>query len=213
MERIFIMSPASTAGRRAAVLMNEKAEFELAVRLRTKGAPLGEVFSFLSGLYFRGKLAYCRHFGRPPRGVERGYVITSDAGLRSPDEMISLARLKEFSLVNIDAQEPRYSEPLSTSAEALRRKLGSNASVVLLGSLATCKYTEVLLEHFGERLHVPRDFIGRGDMSRGGLMLRAVESNTELEYVPLLKLTSRRGTRPPKLLPLPRKSKRSGGEP
>jgi hypothetical protein len=200
------------------MLMNDKAEFELATRLRTVGAPLGEVFSFLSGLYFRGKLAYSKHFGRTSREAERAYVITSDEGLVAPHEMISLQRLKEFSQVSIDPHEPRYREPLLRSATALNRVLPPDSQIVLLGSLATDKYTAVFSGCFGNRLAVPREFVGRGDMSRGGLMLRAVESNMELEYVSLEELTSRRGTRPPKLLPLPReksgrKSTRSGGEP
>jgi hypothetical protein len=194
------------------MLLNDKAEFELAARLRTVGAPLGEVFSFLSGLYFRGKLAYSQHFGRPTQGAARAYVITSDAGLVAPGEMISLERLKEFSQISIDPDEPRYRAPLLRSAMALNQVLPPDSQIVLLGSLATEKYTAVFSECFGNRLAVPREFVGRGDMSRGGLMLRAVESGTELEYVSLEELTSRRGTRPPKLLPLPRKkSGRQGG--
>jgi hypothetical protein len=71
--------------------------------------------------------------------------------------------------------------------------------VVLLGSIATNKYAEILLESFGQQLKFPREFIGRGDMSRGGLMLRAVRSGQELEYVALSEVGSRRGRRPPKL--------------
>jgi hypothetical protein len=51
---------------------------------------------------------------------------------------------------------------------------------------------------FGPRLHFPADFVGRGDMSRGGLMLRCVTEGRELEYAPILGAT-RRGARPPKL--------------
>jgi hypothetical protein len=204
MERIFILSPASTSGKRAAMLMNERAEFELARRLRSEGAALGEVFSFLSGLYFRGKLAYSQRFGRPPTGIQSAHVITSDAGLRLPDEIISLDRLRAFGRVPIDPLEPRYRKPLRESAEALSQKLSSSSEVVLLGSLATNKYTDVLAEIFRDRLTIPSEFIGRGDMSRGGLMLRAVEANQELDYVALTAVTSRRGARPPKLPPIDR---------
>src|SRR5690606_20239197 len=63
-ERVFLLSPAHCGGRRAQLLLNEAAEFPLAQRIRSpEGAPLGEVFSFLSGLYFRGKLTYARRFG------------------------------------------------------------------------------------------------------------------------------------------------------
>jgi hypothetical protein len=196
------------------MLMNEKANFDLARRLRESDASLGEVFTFLSGLYFRGKLVYGKRFGRTSKNVESVLVITSDAGLRSPEEIVSLSRLQTFSRVPIDPLDPRYRKPLLDSALFLSRKLSPTSQVVLLGSMATNKYTDVLTECFGNRLAIPRDFIGRGDMSRGGLMLRAVESNEELEYVPLSELSSRRGMRPPKLPPLSGKAKRdelSGG--
>ena len=59
-----------------------------------RGAPLGEVFSFLSGLYFRGKLAYARAFARAPRGVPPILVITPDRGLLAPDVRVTLADLR-----------------------------------------------------------------------------------------------------------------------
>ena len=69
---------------------------------------------------------------------------------------------------------------------------------VLLGSIASGKYVDVLLEVFGSRLCFPAEFAGRGDMSRGGLMLRCVASGEELGYVPLVG-AERHGKRPPKL--------------
>jgi hypothetical protein len=58
MDRIFLLSPARTDGKRASMAMNPTAKFELARQLRSDvGASIGDVFSFLSGLYFRGKLA------------------------------------------------------------------------------------------------------------------------------------------------------------
>src|SRR5436190_8537331 len=111
MPRIFILSPARTDGKRASILRNGRADFDLATRLRSAdGASLGEVFSFLSGLYFRGKLAYSTHFGKPPRDVPSHYVITSDAGLMNTDELLSLARLKAFGEIAIDLREPRYTQ-------------------------------------------------------------------------------------------------------
>ena len=62
LSRVFLLSPASCHGERARLLLRDEACFDLALRLRGEGAPLGEVFSFLSGLYFRGKLAYARAF-------------------------------------------------------------------------------------------------------------------------------------------------------
>jgi hypothetical protein len=193
MSRIFILSPARTSGKRASILMNVRAEFDLANRLRgSDGAPLGEVFSFLSGLYFRGKFAYSKRFASPPKEHCPHYVITSDAGLMDPAKFVSLARLKAFGKTPIDPIEPRYTRPLQTSVTALERSLPPECQVILLGSIATKKYTNVLAESFGARLMFPREFIGRGDLSRGGLMLRAVKANAELEYVSLPAVDSSR---------------------
>jgi hypothetical protein len=72
---------------------------------------------------------------------------------------------------------------------------------VLLGSVASGKYVDLLLPIFGDRLMFPIHFVGRGDMSRGGLLLRCVTAGLELEYVPL-KGAIRHGQRPPRLEPL-----------
>jgi len=73
--------------------------------------------------------------------------------------------------------------------------------VILLGSIASPKYVDVLQSIFGERLLFPADFVGRGDMSRGGLMLRCVSAAEELVYVPIAGAV-RHGVRPPRLAPL-----------
>ena len=72
---------------------------------------------------------------------------------------------------------------------------------MLLGSIATDKYLDVLAPALGERLHYPPAFVGRGDMSRGGLLLRSAASGVELDYAPLTVRSLRRGSRPPKLDP------------
>src|SRR5688500_680894 len=182
MRSIFLLSPASTEGKRAAILMNPGAEFELARRLRSDEVTLGEVFSFLSGLYFRGKLAYARKFAASADDI---FVITSNRGLLSPDTVVDLDELREFAAVPIDLEEPRYLRPMSASARELAAKTDPRNRVVLLGSIATKKYVEPLGEVFGERLVFPADFVGRGDMSRGGLMLRSVLAEKELEYIPV----------------------------
>jgi hypothetical protein len=200
MLRIFILSPARTSGKRASLLLSEKAEFQLAKRLRSRsGAPVGEVFSFLSGLYFRGKYTYSKHFGRPPAGLASQYVITSDAGLMDAENFVTL---KRFADVPIDPLEPRYTQPLQKSIAVLQVAIPSSCKVVLLGSIATNKYADLLLEGFGNRLMFPQEFVGRGDMSRGGLLLRAVSADKELEYVSLAAVDSRHGGRPPKLPPV-----------
>lgn len=195
MSSVFFLSPASTAGKRAAILMNPGAEFELARRLRNDELTIGEAFSFLSGLYFRGKLAYARKFAARPDDI---FVITSNRGLLSPDTVLDLDELREFAAVPIQLAEPRYLRPISASARALAANTDPHKRVVLLGSIATKKYVEPLCEVFGERLVFPSEFVGRGDMSRGGLMLRSVLAGKELDYIPVATAV-RRGSRPPKL--------------
>ena len=156
--------------------------------------------SFLSGLYFRGKLAYAEAFARPAGGV---LVITQDAGLQSPSRPLTTAALRQAARVDIHAANPRYRKPLEASAGALASLLRPQDEVVLLGSIASAKYVDVLTAIFGERLLFPLEFVGRGDMSRGGLLLRCVRAGLELTYVPVLGAT-RTGARPPKLAPLRR---------
>lgn len=204
--RIFLLSPANCGGERARILLAPRASFPLARLLRADGAPLGEVFSFLSGLYFRGKLAYARAFATPParRGVRDGVlVITADRGLRPADEPVTLRDLQAAAGVDIRHDNPRYRLPLEASAQAVAARVGRRCDVVLLGSVASDKYVAVLSEIFGARLWFPAEFVGRGDMSRGGLLLRCVKEGRELTYVPIDGAT-RHGPRPPKLSPLPR---------
>ena len=200
--RVFLLSPASCGGKRAALLFNDRAAFSLAVRLRSaEGATLGEVFSFLSGLYFRGKLAYAMEFARPPRRAPGAAIITTSRGLMPPSAPIGIDDLRDFAAVPIDASEPRYAEPLARDARALMKAIGAKTEVVLLGSVASDKYVGVLGEIFGSRLLFPTEFVGRGDMSRGGLMLRCVREERELDYTPVVGAT-RRGARPPRLVPV-----------
>jgi hypothetical protein len=172
------------------------------VTLREGGAaPIGDVFQFLSGLYFRGKLAYARAFARPPRDAGSGVlVITAGSGLREADTPITARALRAFADVDIDAANASYRRPLERTARALYEEAGGDTDVVLLGSIASGKYVDVLGEIFGDRLLFPPAFVGRGDMSRGGLLLRAAASGEELDYVPIAGAT-RRGARPPKLDP------------
>jgi hypothetical protein len=164
---------------------------------QARPVPLGEVFAFLSGLYFRGKLAYAEKFAAPPEGLAGAYVITSNRGLLRADCPITLDEMKTFSRVDIDPRDVRYRRPLIASAQAIARE-HPRCRVVLLGSISTGKYVDVLLSVFGERLHFPAEFVGRGDMSRGGLMLRCVRAAQELEYAAIAGAV-RSGKRPPRL--------------
>lgn len=200
-DRLFLLSPASCAGRRAELLVGGRGDFPLAERLRGDATvPLGEAFSFLSGLYFRGKLTYARAFAAPPAGMRGSLVITTNRGLLDTNEPVTRADLAAFGAVPIDLADARYREPLLRDAATLAAALPARAAVVLLGSIASGKYVDLLLDVFGEQLVFPAAFVGRGDMSRGGLLLRCVEEGRELDYVPV-RGTTRRGARPPRLEP------------
>jgi hypothetical protein len=199
MTRTFLLSPAYAGGRRAQLLLSERAQFDLARRLRAERmVSLGEVFTFLSGLYFRGKLAYAKAFARPD--LSRVLVITPTRGLVPAETPITLRDLREFAQVDIEADDPRYRKPLERDLRRIVRQLTPECDVVLLGSIATGKYASVLLDILQDRIDFPAEFVGRGDMSRGGLLLRSAVDRTELAYIPLHGAV-RKGKRPPKLEP------------
>ncbi len=183
------------------MILRDQAQFPLARKLRAKnGAPIADVFTFLSGLYFRGKIAYANAFAHPARGMPGALVITPTRGLIDARTRICLDDLREFAEVDIHEQDPRYRMPIERDACLLATKLPASSEVVLLGSIATGKYVDVLLANFGERLRFPADFVGRGDMSRGGLMLRCAADRRELSYIPVAGAVVN-GKRPPKLTP------------
>jgi len=201
---VFLLSPAYCGGRRAGILLKPGSLVALAQRLQAGTLTLGEAFSFMSGLYFRGKLTYASAFARPARAGDAGVcIITPTRGLQPPDTLVSVERIREFASVDVSEHDARYRQPLERDLKALARRLPGAARVVLLGSVATGKYVEVLAAGLGPRLHYPPAFVGRGDMSRGGLLLRSAAAGTELEYAVLAPGATRRGARPPKLDPLP----------
>jgi hypothetical protein len=200
--QVFLLSPAYCGGRRAAILLRPDSELPIARSLRSGTLTLGEAFTFLSGLYFRGKITYATTFGRSDGGST--FVITPTRGLQPPGLPVSTELLQEFASVDVSADDPRYRLPLERDAADLARRLPASARIVLLGSIATGKYVDVLVSLFGQRLHYPSSFIGRGDMSRGGLLIRCANSVEELEYVVLDPARRRHGPRPPKLAPLNR---------
>jgi hypothetical protein len=189
------------------MVVSPTAQFALAQQLRTaEGAPLGDVFSFVSGLYFRGKLAYARRFAAPPDPLDPVtaggvLVITPNAGLRAADAPVTLETFRAFAGAAIELENHAYRRPLEHGARALLDAVGPECDVVLLGSIASGKYVEILQPVFADRLVFPPAFVGRGDMSRGGLMLRCVTAGLELEYAPVAG-TVRHGSRPPRLQPL-----------
>jgi len=189
------------------MVLSDRAQFDVATRLRSgSGVAIGEVFAFVSGLYFRGKLAYALEFAQPPDpgaplAGSGALVITPTAGVRGVETPITIDALRGFAGVDIAADDPRYRKPLLASARALDEEIGPECQVVLLGSIASAKYVDVLTGIFGDRLLFPVDFVGRGDMSRGGLLLRCVRSGEELQYAPVTGAV-RHGPRPPKLPPI-----------
>jgi hypothetical protein len=197
---VFLLSPAHSGGRRAAMLLEPRSHFAAAAALAAGTLTLGEAFSFMSGLYFRGKLAYASAFGH-------ALVITPTRGLVPADAIVSRELLREFSGIDIKVDDPRFRVPMQKTALALEHALPADARVVLLGSVATPKYVDILAEIFGRRLHFPPAFIGRGDMSRGGLMLRSARAGVPLDYAPLDPATRRTGARPPKLAKLTRSAR------
>lgn len=197
--RVYLLSPANCAGKRAQELAEAKPQSPLAAKLHSEtGASLGELFTFMSGLYFRGKLSYAEMFATPPPGSDGVLVIVPGRGLRSPDVRLTANDLREIASVSVQASDPRYRTPLVRDTRRLAQALSGADRVILLGSVATPKYVEPLIEVLGNRLFFPESFVGRGDMSRGGLLLRCARAGRRLAYVPV-RGSERRGPRPPRL--------------
>jgi hypothetical protein len=189
--RLFLLSPANAAGPRGRLLRTSSANVTATQLRSAEGASIGELYAFISALYFRGKLAYADRFA-----PGRTYVITPCLGLLAPQTRLQQPQFDELAAVPIDAAEPRYVEPLLRDISRLADQC--DGEVVLLGSVASPKYTQPLLDVLGTRLVFPATFVGRGDMSRGGVLLRAARVGEELEYIPVAG-AQLRGGRPPKL--------------
>lgn len=188
MQKIFLLSPASTSGIRAKQLMSPRAKSETALMYRSEeGVPIAMAFTYMSALYFRGKIAYALHFADPPEslGGHGSYVIAPGFGLVPPDWRVTEQRMKTLRKTDVDMKDRVYVRTLRKTAEELASQLDSDVPVVLLGSVATGKYVDILRPIFGDQLRFPKAFAGLGDMSRGGLMLRAVRADKELEYTTL----------------------------
>jgi hypothetical protein len=167
------------------MLIRPGATFELAQQVQIGAARLGDVFAFCSGLYFRGKLAYANRFADPPDTFSKVQIITSSRGLVAAETLIGIRDLSEFAAIPVHPKEPRFTDPLKRSMEEMATLASSE--VILLGSVATGKYTDTLLPILGERLLFPAAFAGRGDMSRGALLLRSVAEGKELPYIPIIR--------------------------
>ena len=143
-------------------------------------------------------MAYAEAFRAGPPGLPAVLVIVPGAGLIPPETIVDVEQLRAIAEIPVDEANPAFRGPLVEAAKLVDEHSEGTCSFVLLGSVASGKYTTPLLELFGERLLFPKDFVGRGDMSRGGLMLRHAHSGVELPYVPV-QGASLRGIRPPRL--------------
>ena len=162
--------------------MSVRAKFAAAMQYRTEaGVEIADAFAFMSALYFRGKIAYALHFAP----LEDVFVIAPGFGLVSPAWRITHERMKVLQKTEVDVRVKKYRTALARDAKALAKTLDDDAQVVLLGSVASGKYVDILWPVFGERLVFPGMFAGLGDMSRGGLLLRAARADRELEYTSL----------------------------
>jgi hypothetical protein len=178
-----LLSPARCSGPRAVLL--PQTQGSLGAGLRGEGAALGDVFSFLSSLYFRGKATYAAQFGARGLKAPGALVITPGHGLCRLSTPLRAEDLTRIGSIEVDVDNPAFLEPLLRDAQLLLRALPAECEIVLLGSIATPKYVQPLLGVFAERLLFPREFVGRGDMSRGGMLLRAAREGQELSYAPV----------------------------
>jgi hypothetical protein len=117
-------------------------------------------------------------------------------GLRSPETAIATHHLRAMGELEVESEA--YVVQLRNDALAINAEIQVDTQIVLLGSIASGKYVDTLIDVFGARLVFPEAFVGRGDMSRGGMMLRAAKSGEELAYA-MVAGTQRHGKRPPKL--------------
>ena len=203
---MFILSPANLGGERGALLLRAGAASPLALQMRSPaGAPLRDVFTFISSLYFRGKAAYAAAFGRAPAELEPALVISPSEGLVSVDTALTLERAQTWAGVDIDENNHAFTAPLIRHAGELERGYGATTRFVLLGSVASNKYVRPLTRVFGDHLLFPPSFVGRGDMSRGAILLRAARDGSELDYAPV-EGAIRRGPRTARLPPQPRRA-------
>jgi len=180
--KVFLLSPANVSGLRARQLTSPRAKFEAAQMYRSsEGVPIALAFAFMSALYFRGKIAYALQFA----AIEDIFVIAPGFGLVGPDWRLTPERMKVLERTEVDTRKRNYRKPFERDALSLAEAMDDDSKVVLLGSVASGKYVDILAPIFGSRLLFPAIFAGLGDMSRGGLLLRAARANRELDYTSL----------------------------
>lgn len=189
--RIFLLSPATAHGARARGLIAPEPRSPTARQLASAGMRLGDVFTYLSGLYFNGKLTYARRYATPPAslGGEGIYIITMTDGILTPDHRVCVDDLRRYAAAERQTDEGRHA--FEVSARALAMTIGPRCDVVFMGSVASGKYTDIIEPAFGERLLFPLELVGRGQLSRGALLFRCVKEDRELEYALMSELVDR----------------------
>lgn len=194
---IFLLSPANVGGIRAGQLRSKRAGFAAAVAYRNGGVEIGQAFAFMSALYFRGKIAYAERFANPPAELELDgtLVITPGFGLVRPDWKIDESRMRRLQRTKVDCRSRTYRKALEHDLKLIAGSCDDRTRFVLLGSIATGKYVDILHPILGDRLRFPSAFVGMGDMQRGSVMLEAARSGRELEYVGLHHPRSAAGSR------------------
>jgi len=187
MATILLLSPANVSGTRARQMISPRAMSAAGLAYRSPGGvTIANAFTFMSALYFRGKHAYARAFAtEDPRIGTTAFVIAPGFGLVPLDWRLDQERMKKLARTKIDVRSRSYTMSLQKSCRELEARLAPDDTVVLLGSVASGKYVDVLEPVFGGRLRFPRIFAGMGDMKRGSVMLKAAASGVALEYVDL----------------------------
>src|SRR5919198_2046866 len=129
--KVFLLSPASLTGVRAGQLLSARSRFALAHRLRAEGLTLEEAFSFLSSLYFRGKLAYARRFR--DKDTAPILVIAPGQGLMPPETPCTLDFMRRLRRVRVSTTCRPYRRALDAHARELASGLDEDSQVILLG--------------------------------------------------------------------------------
>ena len=151
---IFLLSPANLSGVRGELVFNPQADFPVARQLKAGGAPLGELFSVVSSLYFRGKVAYATAFAHPPQDHPGALVITPGDGLCFLHEPVTLNGCGAGRRFRSMRKSAVHRSALASRA-ALLRAHGATTRFVLLGSVASGQCVDPLVRVLGERLLFP----------------------------------------------------------
>jgi len=149
--QVFLLSPARCDGRRAAMLLRPEATSPAADRLRAGTLTLGDAFTFMSALYFRGKLTYAQAFSEADPLGPTSYIITPTRGLQTPDSLVSISLLQELAILRSSVgltcrrrglspqlSAWRASSTCSTAAAVSRRADGSPLRSRHIHVLRTC---------------------------------------------------------------------------